>query len=338
MLAIEEDLGPILSHAYYNLGIPTIHKLAGKTMAHLLLDYSHQSTQSPWKLWSEGRTIHAVSDEEITILNSSTLPPLRGSHGLTQVQTLRLINEAQLLYKLSLKEASTSDKNRTRSLTKLPFVVFNDIDKTLFAGVLKGNVYLKWSSLEHKLLGVTASAGVKDRPRISIELSDQLLSTSSDQILATLMHHMLHAYLLQCCGHKNAEGAPKGHDLEHSMEFSALSLVLQRWLLPPLNKLYPASFGCVHEVGRGSPRRRDSRSHRGHRDVTVHEIGADCSYCDGCHNGYNGRECAGFLKHLKDTADIPTLDLKDSGPKDSKGIPRSVLSAYADQFGDLGSI
>lgn len=107
----------------------------------------------------------------------------------------------------------------------LPFLVFNELDRKLFRSKLKGNVCLEWSRLYDSVPGRTTRAGLK-HPRITIELSEKLADTNEEGVVTALLHQMIHAYYLQCCGYQSEGLTRTGYDLAHGPEFLALKALI----------------------------------------------------------------------------------------------------------------
>ena len=133
----------------------------------------------------------------------------------------------------------------------LPLLVFDELDKILFCSKLKGNVCLEWSDLPWGVPGCTSRAGLKN-PRITIELSERLLSNASKgAVLTALLHQMIHAYFLQCCGYQTREAGNTDHDLGHGSEFLALKVMIsltflripEKQIWSPLNQWNPLDSG-----------------------------------------------------------------------------------------------
>ena len=113
----------------------------------------------------------------------------------------------------------------------LPFRIFNDLDKELFRSVLRGNVSLCWAHLSRGYLSETRPAGIENDPRIQILLSHQLHEEARPvTIIVSLLHQMIHAYYLQCCGSLDYEFSGTGHDLGHGYEFYALMRSMEKKL------------------------------------------------------------------------------------------------------------
>ena len=108
----------------------------------------------------------------------------------------------------------------------LPYLVFNGLDRMLFCSKLIGNVCLRWERLPWGVPGRTYRAGLR-YPRITIELSEKLIwNVSKIGILTALLHQMIHAYFLQCCGYRAEDSGIAGYRLGHGLEFQALKNVI----------------------------------------------------------------------------------------------------------------
>lgn len=122
----------------------------------------------------------------------------------------------------------------------LPFMVFDDLDRKLFRSMLRGNVYLTWASLPTGSHARTSRPNLNGRPRITIELNWQLRRNRA-ATLGVLLHQMIHAYYLQCCGHKNKGVIGRGHDLRHKEEFYNLSCSIREHFLPGESLVWDAA-------------------------------------------------------------------------------------------------
>ncbi|KAL8656954.1 MAG: hypothetical protein Q9226_002402 [Calogaya cf. arnoldii] len=88
--------------------------------------------------------------------------------------------------------------------------------------MLKGNVSLGWCNMKEGVYSQTKRADLEGNPRIRIEISPKLLYATRLDIFSALMHHMIHAYYLQCCGYHDKENSGTGYDLRHGPAFLAL--------------------------------------------------------------------------------------------------------------------
>ena len=197
----------------------------------------------------------------------------------------------------------------------LPFLVFNDIDSQFFRGVLKGNVYLIWKPLPRGCHARTSRAGLNKVPRISIELSDDLRRCSRLDIVATLLHQMIHAYFLQCCGYKRNS---QGYALDHGPRFSLLLYSIEKTIVPEmaLSPRLPSLWGKVPD--------RDASTSSGNRA----DPGRSTCY-DGRH-GLSRSECEKWRKNKRKSSTVQASDVSSMGSStvavDSKGIPRHVYN------------
>lgn len=134
---------------------------------------------------------------------------------------------------------------------KLPFQVFNELDEEFFRSVLKGNVSLGWLDLPSGIFSRTIRAGQKHNPRIRIELSPFLGQNGTRwDVLAALIHQMVHAYYLQCCGYRDRGFSGKGHDLEHEQPFHALLKCVSE-CCEPLRQHLSADLWASRRYSRG---------------------------------------------------------------------------------------
>jgi hypothetical protein len=84
--------------------------------------------------------------------------------------------------------------------------LFDALDRAVFGHKLKDAVYLRWRPMTSCSPGTTsASDVVPGIPRVCIELNStpfmqQIGMASIDELLEPLIHHMIHAYFLVCCG------------------------------------------------------------------------------------------------------------------------------------------
>lgn len=111
----------------------------------------------------------------------------------------------------------TIDLARQAPLNKKgPFLLFDALDRALFQGKLKGMVYLKWRALSDSSPGVTSVPGIRDT-RICIELNSRPYEEQDadlDDLLEALIHQMIHAYFLVCCGAQSKDSEQDGRLLD----------------------------------------------------------------------------------------------------------------------------
>ncbi|GAB7331219.1 hypothetical protein MBLNU13_g02684t2 [Cladosporium sp. NU13] len=125
--------------------------------------------------------------------------------------------------------AVTIDTARQAPLCKkAPFLIFDSFDRTMFQGKLKGMVYLKWRTLSDNSPGVTSAPDVRD-PRICIELNIRPYEERDadlDDLLDALIHQMIHAYFLVCCG-KQTRGTTQDGRLMDAVNFGVLMYTIK---------------------------------------------------------------------------------------------------------------
>ncbi|KAI4169547.1 MAG: hypothetical protein LQ343_005627 [Gyalolechia ehrenbergii] len=194
--------------------------------------------------WLDGKGKLGPTDGDFTALQSTSILPTSPSLGLSAEEAYSLAEKA---LKDHFRREITCIKNKpvgtmtARHRRILPFQVFNELDSEYFRSVLKGNVSLDWSELPSGIFSRTSRAGHKRNPRIRIELSPSLRYGGRLEIFAALIHQMVHAYYLQCCGKRDQGFTGAGHGLEHEQPFLALLKIigehcepLQKTLAEPL--------------------------------------------------------------------------------------------------------
>lgn len=176
--------------------------------------------------WLDGSCKSGPSRKDFRNLQSTTISPATRSLDLKPEQAFALVNQALKGHRrtklLCLKSNLTNQEHRIFTQT-MPFQVFNELDKEFFRSTLSGNISLGWSDLPDGIFSRTVHAGQNGNPRIRIELSTQLSwHRAPKHILAALIHQMVHAYYLQCCGYRDRSSRGDGHDLSHERSFWAL--------------------------------------------------------------------------------------------------------------------
>jgi hypothetical protein len=111
---------------------------------------------------------------------------------------------------------------------KAPFLIFDSFDRTMFQGKLKGMVYLKWRTLSDNSPGVTSAPDVRDS-RVCIELNIgpyEERGADLDDLLDALIHQMIHAYFLICCG-RQTKGTTQDGRLLDATQFGVLMYTIK---------------------------------------------------------------------------------------------------------------
>ncbi|KAF2161357.1 hypothetical protein M409DRAFT_28092 [Zasmidium cellare ATCC 36951] len=84
-----------------------------------------------------------------------------------------------------------------------PFEIFDHLDTALFGSKLRTMVYLRWKPHASCSTGTTSGPNVAGAPRITIELNSTAFDgfdADIDDLLEALIHQMIHAFFLVCCG------------------------------------------------------------------------------------------------------------------------------------------
>ena len=288
-----------------------------------LYDYGHHSSSMRSSKstvgidWYLGLYSSATTADEKAILKDPALEPIREPHRITSAGAIKLVQHCLKLFLSSINEHPPSMLNPSVDKLTYPFEIFNHIDKALFSGVLKGNVYLKWEVLQNSQTGRTTRAGLATSPRISVTLSDNLRRGSSSLILRALIHQMIHAYLLQCCDYRPPKAETNGHDLSHGLEYSTISYLVQRALLGQKNPRCPAYLGCSIDSFLPTAQRNPMK-----RQILLHPIEAGSSSCGGMFEELTLDSIKAYNMHVKNTTPTPTLKIQDQSPLDDNKIPR----------------
>ena len=251
------------------------------------------------------------STDDKAILQNATIKPARDAHKLQHQEAIKLVEHSTSAYFTKLEQTSSLITDIRCGRSDLPFYVFNEIDAALFAGVLKGNVYLKWAPLPTALFGRTIRAGRGASPRIAIELAEHVLARGApEEIVEVLVHQMIHAFLLQCCGHKNHDVSGNGHDLRHGLEFSTIAYIFQKSFFSKRAPFPPAEIGCI-----GDPAYHARCRNLRH---TYFQTEAGSSFC--CPNGYavSFSSAGKHYEYVRENTLAPKLNLSSQGSKDGK--------------------
>ncbi|KAH9877866.1 hypothetical protein J1614_003083 [Plenodomus biglobosus] len=115
-------------------------------------------------------------------------------------------------------------------LQEIPYCIFNKLDEVLFAGHLRNAVYLDIRDLGLDVSGTTSNHGWgpdKNIKRILIAINSIILEYGSARdVVATLIHHMVHAYFLVACGLQKEEEVDYGR-LGHGVHFGKILLAIK---------------------------------------------------------------------------------------------------------------
>ncbi|EUC40064.1 hypothetical protein COCMIDRAFT_44849, partial [Bipolaris oryzae ATCC 44560] len=193
---------------------------------------------------------------------------------------------------------------------EIPFRIFNKLDQALFAGYLNNAVFLDTSRLDSDFSGITYTHGWgpnAEVKRISIILNQDVIRHGQAwDIVATLIHHMIHAYFLVACGEQKEHEMDYGR-LNHGLHFGKIMLAIRRLSAAHSRELATLDYG--HRL----PSRRfhaDDYYRRWRRDEIEHEYGNEW-YCSHCHGGMRGPSDCEVDKWYKKVCQ-PMLDLPPS--------------------------
>ncbi|KAL2357584.1 hypothetical protein BJ546DRAFT_824820, partial [Cryomyces antarcticus] len=224
------------------------------------------------------------------------------------------------------------------------FRIFDKLDKCLFAEKLKDNVYLEWASLDSDVSGRTSIAGVVV-PRVSVQLNEDVhLNASREDIIASLIHHMIHAYFLVCCG-PAAKNDPDDKRLKHGKRFGLVLYKIRDISGYGYRRHLPLHFG--HDLLVGSeywdedyniwvPYHRLSWSAQSSPSPLNHVDKHGCSDCPPHITPFAKRKC----KHWYHEIGMKALETKqleklgecvyEIGDKDTASIPRPKAGPLED--------
>jgi hypothetical protein len=186
----------------------------------------------------------------------------------------------EALRAIRIRAATLERDGRTRDI---PDRIFNTLDETLFAGLLRNAVYLGCSSLNADVSGATHtpnSGPYSENKRISIILNSDFLNCArAKDVVAILIHHMIHAYFLIACGPQKEEEVDYGR-LGHSHHFGKVMTAIRQFSAAHGKEFTGLSYG--HGLGDGydtdgyyRPLRRLSRNSDSERENW---------YCSHCHS------------------------------------------------------
>ncbi|MCJ1379952.1 hypothetical protein MMC17_003055 [Xylographa soralifera] len=276
-----------------------------------------------WTDWCLGVCRPGATADEKAILRDPALEPVREPHRITPAEAIKIVQQC-----LKALQHGAQDQKYVGPIAPIdkltyPFDVFNNIDQALFSGVLKGNVFLKWEFLQRGICGRTSRAGFAASPRISIELSDNLRRGPTSLILEALVHQMLHAYLLQCCGSREPNVEANGHDLAHDLEYSTLAYLIQKFLLDQELPRCPACLG--YHIDTCPPVQRRSAIKR----LTGPCItGPGSSNCEAKPGNMTLKSIQDYNQHVKRTTPTLSLKIQHRSPLDSNKVPRPLSQYY----------
>lgn len=242
--------------------------------------YDPQCSSDHWIIQDSGRTARpdlGLGEGEAAKLALQDLEKLKGSDA----------------HRLSLVPA-------THSLPQLQSLIRN-LDKYLFRGLLKNNASFRLSSdLPPNIHGSTSALGALGN-QIVVSLNSLLMRHPSHlALVASLIHHMTHAYLLVCCGFGNSNANGR-HDLKHGLAFSSILHTIQDILVDDARIPLPDLFYCSDAFSRSTrlPRYRSDRN-------SLHSY---CHFYDSDHE--DKRACGAYMQRVISGAQDTSFDSRE---------------------------
>ena len=162
------------------------------------------------KVYADRGTPYPCTQAELDILQDQRRKPVHRGPYISRHEAAERLQQAHDPH-TPLTDAQKAALKRLNDLQQLrrwgPDIIskmFNDLDLLLFRGKLRGNVYLRWNDHDKNLNagGKALAWTVRARgisPRVAIEMgvfSATLPTVGLRDILSTLVHEMVHAYLL----------------------------------------------------------------------------------------------------------------------------------------------
>jgi hypothetical protein len=165
---------------------------------------------------------------------------------------------------------------------EIPFRIFNKLDETLFAGHLKNAVYLELRKLPPDVSGATHTHGWGLNPnvkRVSIYLNKATLQQAKARaLIGTLIHHMIHAYLLVACGPQVEKETAYGR-LGHGLHFGKIMTTIKKLSDVNGHPLTTLDFG--HTLEQTNHRSYDEHYYQHHKPYHRRR-GKEKWYCSHC--------------------------------------------------------
>ncbi|KAH7067353.1 hypothetical protein BKA63DRAFT_582159 [Paraphoma chrysanthemicola] len=188
---------------------------------------------------------------------------------------------ADALRSIRIRAATFEHEGLTKDI---PYRIFNKLNETLFASYLKDAVFLGSSSLGPEVSGVTYTHSwgpVTEVRRVSFILNSDVLDYArARDVVAILIHHMIHAYFLVACGPQKENEVDYGR-LGHGYHFAKVMSTIRKVSAAHGKELTPLNFGHdlaslpSHEDIYDFPRRRSSLDDRENKEKW---------YCSHCHS------------------------------------------------------
>ena len=158
-----------------------------------------QPCPAPWESnrrqpegsWIKGKDQPEPSKDELENLRDSSATSAKSNLRLENNEAFGLAYQAMEDVSITRIPCLDPEKRHVYEAKYLPLMVFNELDKLLFRSVLKGNVFLTLARLPPGINARTSRPGLRDQPRIAIELSPSILKEGRSYVLGTLLHQMI---------------------------------------------------------------------------------------------------------------------------------------------------
>ncbi|KAK8220147.1 hypothetical protein M8818_000563 [Zalaria obscura] len=179
----------------------------------------------------------------------------------------------------------------------LPYVVFNIFDRAFFAQKLKDMVYLGWFNGEPSLPGRTCAPGVK-QSRITIQLNRAAATAERwgpADTMANLIHQMIHAYFLVCCGPPAKDTKCDGRLLD-GRQFGILAGRIRELSGLSTPGYLPLHLHPLPETRRPRELTNTSRELFSPKTVEATPLRNDITHCSRDNRDITVRSCLAFLE------------------------------------------
>lgn len=295
----------VFPRAFQPQGVPNVFKLGdlvtmsdGESMDSAAVDH-----------WLSMKAHTPPPDhDDLAILKDKNMKPASKTHAMTTLEAIRLAVMAKDKA-IELKDDDFKYSVQAKSIQEFPHAIFNEIDALCFAGVLRGNVHLKWGTKMPPGVFGRTKRPPQNGGRIEIYLSDSLCDNGNpEDILGVLLHQMTHAFLLQCCEPKAEKDPGYKHPLSHDPTLSAVACAVQQAVKMDPGS-YPSLMGCNAVPDEPKLTALDTGKIKAFKH----------SRCSAEDYGKPYDECSMVLTQIKQRADAPKLKLDKGCATDDSG-------------------
>jgi len=177
--------------------------------------------------------------------------------------TAFLINHLTIMANEAAKLLSNArvDNPQTHNKAHLPSQIRVPFNRVLFAGKLNKHMLMEWSHLGPEVSGRTSATGIE----LNIDL--HFGNALRDQVLASLIHQMIHAYFLTVCSEPPDSDDPR---LSHGNHFGKIMYEVRALAERDTQRPFPLRFG--HSL---KPPHMDPFERLRHRHHRIEELDDD---------------------------------------------------------------